>query len=135
MKGLWWLLRRLILPAAIATLAGRLAFVIFVTGYTGIANIFADAEDARVTFGLIAVILIAVVIAAYLLRRLDWHAAWRVVTLLAFSAAAGFVLIYLLTEVVAYALLVMSPAIVSAIVWLLCNIDLLKRSKKEPTLG
>ena len=125
---LWWPLRRLLLPGVVATVLGRLTFVLAMEGFEDMSALFSDSEDALITFGLIATVLgLAVLPVAYLLRRLDWPAWVRAPLLLLAGGAGGFVLIYILTTETLFANLGIAPAVVSTLVWLFFNLDLLPR--------
>ena len=130
MTILVFLFRRLLLPTAIATIVGRFAFNIAQTGALNISETFFDAADAFYTVVMVFIILLATALAALVLNRLNLHPLLRITVLLAIAAGSGFALVLYLTEVVAYAELVYSPAVACCIVWMLCNLDLMKRTKK-----
>jgi len=125
-----FILRRLLLPSVIATLVGRFAFNLAQTGTLDFAGTFVDRADAFYTFVIVFVILLAVALVAVLLARLNLHPLLRILLLLGVAMGSGFALVLYLTEVVAYAELVYSPAIACCVVWMLCNIDLMKRGKR-----
>ncbi|WP_373489511.1 hypothetical protein [Blastomonas sp.] len=124
------LFRRLLLPTLIATLVGRFTFNVAQTGEVDIANTFVDAMDAGYTFFMVLVILSGVTLVAYALRALRMSVWFRMPVLLLTAAGTGFALVLYLTEVVAYAELVYAPAVAACLVWMACNIDLLKRVNK-----
>ena len=130
MTILIFLFRRLLLPTAIATLVGRFAFNLAQTGALNISETFFDAADAFYTVVMVFVILLATALVALPLHRFDLPLSVRVPVLLAVAAGSGFALVLYLTEVVAYAELVYAPAVACCIVWMLCNLDLMKRTKK-----
>lgn len=130
MTILLFILRRLLLPTAIATLVGRFAFNLAQTGALNISETFVDTADAFYTVVMVFVILLATALVALALARLNAHPLIRIPVLLATAAGSGFALVLYLTEVVAYAELVYAPAVACCIVWMLCNLDLMKRAKK-----
>lgn len=125
-----FILRRLLLPTAIATLVGRFAFNLAQTGSLNVSETFTDAADAFYTVVMVFIILLATALVALVLARLNLHPLLRVPILLAAAAGSGFALVLYLTEVVAYAELVYSPAVACCVVWMLCNLDLMKRAKR-----
>lgn len=125
-----FILRRLLLPTAIATLVGRFAFNLAQTGALNISETFVDTADAFYTVVMVFIILLAVVLVALGLARFTLHPLVRIPVLLAVAAGSGFALVLYLTEVVAYAELVYAPALACCLVWMLCNIDLVKHVKK-----
>lgn len=130
MTILVFLLRRLLLPTAIATLVGRFAFNLSRTGALNVSETFVDSADAFYTVVMVFVILLATALAALALAKANLHPLVRVPILLVVAAGSGFALVLYLTEVVAYAELVYAPAVACCIVWMLCNLDLMKRVKK-----
>lgn len=130
MTILSFILRRLLLPTAIATLVGRFAFNLAQTGSLNVSETFVDTADAFYTVVMVFIILLAVALVALVLAKANLHPILRVPLLLAVAAGSGFALVLYLTEVVAYAELVYSPAVACCIVWMLCNLDLMKRTKK-----
>ncbi|MDM7956335.1 hypothetical protein [Blastomonas sp.] len=135
MTILIFLFRRLLLPTAIATLVGRFAFNLAQTGSLNVSETFFDAADAFYTVVMVFAILLATALVALGLARLNLHPLIRVPILLATAAGSGFALVLYLTEVVAYAELVYAPAVACCIVWMLCNLDLLKRRKRKTVHG
>jgi xanthine/uracil permease len=130
MKILTFILRRLLLPTVIATVVGRFAFNIAQTGALNVSETFVDTTDAFYTVVMVFIILLATALVALPLHRFDLPLSVRIPVLLATAAGSGFALVLYLTEVVAYAELVYAPAVACCIVWMLCNLDLLKRAKK-----
>lgn len=125
-----FILRRLLLPTAIATLVGRFAFNLAQTGALNVSETFVDSADAFYTVVMVFIILLATALAALVLARLNLHSLIRIPVLLAVAAGSGFALVLYLTEVVAYAELVYAPAVACCAVWMLCNLDLMKRTQK-----
>lgn len=129
------ILRRLLLPTAIATLASRFVFTLVQLGSASLSDMFVGVEDAYYTFIMVFVILLGVTAVAFVLARFSVPPWLRVPLLLGVAAESGFLLVLFLTEVVAYAELAYAPAVAAGIVWMLCNLDLLKRRKKETVHG
>lgn len=124
------ILRRLLLPTCISTLASRFIFTLFQEGSADLSDMFVGTEDAYYTFIMVFAVLIVVTLVAYGFRRLNLAAWLCIPLLLGVAAESGFLLVLYLTEVVAYAELAYAPAVAAGIVWMLCNPDLIKRIKK-----
>lgn len=135
MNILTFILRRLLLPTCIATLASRFIFTLFQEGSADLNDMFVGTEDAYYTFIMVFVVLLCVTGLAYALDRSRAPTWLRVPLLLGVAAESGFLLVLFLTEVVAYAELAYAPSVAAGIVWMLCNLDLLKRRKKETVHG
>ncbi|WP_017671134.1 hypothetical protein [Blastomonas sp. AAP53] len=129
------ILRRLLLPTAIATLASRFVFTLFQLGTASLSDMFVGVEDAYYTFIMVFVILLGVTVVAYGFARFNVPPWLRILLLLGVAAESGFLLVLFLTEVVAYAELAYAPAVAAGLVWMLCNPDLLKRRKKVTVHG
>ncbi|WP_033924620.1 hypothetical protein [Sphingomonas sp. 35-24ZXX] len=132
---LTFILRRLLLPTCVSTLASRFIFTLFQEGTADLNDMFVGTEDAYYTFIMVFVVLLCVTGVAYALDRSRAPTWLRVPLLLGVAAESGFLLVLFLTEVVAYAELAYAPAVAAGIVWMLCNLDLLKRRKKETVHG
>jgi hypothetical protein len=130
MTILTFLLRRLLLPTCIATLASRFVFTLFQEGSADLSDMFVGTEDAYYTFIMVFVVLLCMTAVAYVLDRSRAPSWLRVPLLLGVAAESGFLLVLFLTEVVAYAELAYAPAVAAGIVWMLCNLDLMKRGPK-----
>jgi hypothetical protein len=130
MTILTFLLRRLLLPTCIATLASRFVFTLFQEGSADLGDMFVGTEDAYYTFIMVFVVLLCMIAVAYVLDRSRAPSWLRVPLLLGVAAESGFLLVLFLTEVVAYAELAYAPAVAAGIVWMLCNLDLMKRGPK-----
>lgn len=130
MTILTFLLRRLLLPTCIATLASRFVFTLFQEGSADLGDMFVGTEDAYYTFIMVFVVLLCMTAVAYVLDRSRARGWLRVPLLLGVAAESGFLLVLFLTEVVAYAELAYAPAVAAGIVWMLCNLDLMKRGPK-----
>ncbi len=135
MNILTFILRRLLLPTCIATLASRFIFTLFQEGSADLNDMFVGTEDAYYTFIMVFVVLLCVTGLAYALDRSRAPTWLRVPLLLGVAAESGFLLVLFLTEVVAYAELAYAPSVAAGIVWMLCNLDLLKRRKKVTVHG
>lgn len=135
MTILTFILRRLLLPTCVSTLASRFIFTLFQEGSADLNDMFVGTEDAYYTFIMVFVVLLCVTGVAYALDRSRAPTWLRVPLLLGVAAESGFLLVLFLTEVVAYAELAYAPAVAAGIVWMLCNLDLLKRRKKETVHG
>ncbi len=132
---LTFILRRLLLPTCVSTLASRFIFTLFQEGSADLNDMFVGTEDAYYTFIMVFVVLLCVTGVAYALDRSRAPTWLRVPLLLGVAAESGFLLVLFLTEVVAYAELAYAPAVAAGIVWMLCNLDLMKRRKKETVHG
>lgn len=132
---LTFILRRLLLPTCVSTLASRFIFTLFQEGSADLNDMFVGTEDAYYTFIMVFVVLLCVTGLAYALDRSRAPTWLRVPLLLGVAAESGFLLVLFLTEVVAYAELAYAPAVAAGIVWMLCNLDLLKRRKKVTVHG
>ncbi|ESZ85807.1 MAG: hypothetical protein Q27BB25_17375 [Blastomonas sp. CACIA14H2] len=130
MTMLTFLFRRLLLPTCIATLASRFVFTLFQEGSADLSDMFVGTEDAYYTFIMVFVVLLCMTGVAYVLDRSRAPTWLRVPLLLGVAAESGFLLVLFLTEVVAYAELAYAPATAAGIVWMLCNLDLMKRGAK-----
>ena len=135
MNILTFILRRLLLPTCIATLASRFIFTLFQEGSADLNDMFVGTEDAYYTFIMVFVVLLCVTGLAYALDRSRAPTWLRVPLLLGVAAESGFLLVLFLPEVVAYAELAYAPSVAAGIVWMLCNLDLLKRRKKVTVHG
>ncbi len=135
MTILTFILRRLLLPTCVSTLASRFIFTLFQEGSADLNDMFVGTEDAYYTFIMVFVVLLCVTGLAYALDRSRAPTWLRLPLLLGVAAESGFLLVLFLTEVVAYAELAYAPAVAAGIVWMLCNLDLLKRRKKETVHG
>lgn len=135
MNILTFILRRLLLPTCISTLASRFIFTLFQEGSADLNDMFVGTEDAYYTFIMVFVVLLCVTGLAYALDRSRAPTWLRVPLLLGVAAESGFLLVLFLTEVVAYAELAYAPSVAAGIVWMLCNLDLLKRRKKVTVHG
>ena len=135
MTILTFILRRLLLPTCVSTLASRFIFTLFQEGSADLNDMFVGTEDAYYTFIMVFVILLGVTAVAYGFARFNVPPWLRILLLLGVAAESGFLLVLFLTEVVAYAELAYAPAVAAGIVWMLCNLDLLKRRKKETVHG
>ena len=131
MTILTFLLRRLLLPTCIATLASRFVFTLFQEGSADLSDMFVGTEDAYYTFIMVFVVLLCMTAVAYGLDRSRAPSWLRVPLLLGVAAESGFLLVLFLTEVVAYAELAYAPAVAAGLVWMLCNVDLLRRGPKS----
>ena len=130
MTILTFIFRRLLLPTCIATLASRFVFTLFQEGSADLSDMFVGTEDAYYTFIMVFVVLLCMTGVAYVLDRSRAPTWLRVPLLLGVAAESGFLLVLFLTEVVAYAELAYAPATAAGIVWMLCNLDLMKRGAK-----
>ena len=135
MTILTFILRRLLRPTCVSTLASRFIFTLFQEGSADLNDMFVGTEDAYYTFIMVFVVLLCVTGVAYALDRSRAPTWLRVPLLLGVAAESGFLLVLFLTEVVAYAELAYAPSVAAGIVWMLCNLDLLKRRKKVTVHG
>lgn len=135
MTILTFILRRLLLPTCISTLASRFIFTLVQEGSADLSDMFVGTEDAYYTFIMVFAVLIVVTLVAYGCQRLNLPVWLRIPLLLGVAAESGFLLVLYLTEVVAYAELAYAPAVAAGIVWMFCNTDLLKRQKRETVHG
>jgi uncharacterized membrane protein len=135
MTILTFILRRLLLPTCVSTLASRFIFTLFQEGSADLSDMFVGTEDAYYTFIMVFAVLLCVTGVAYALDRSRAPTWLRLPLLLGVAAESGFLLVLFLTEVVAYAELAYAPSVAAGIVWMLCNLDLLKRRKKETVHG
>ena len=103
--------------------------------YAGRSVLFLDFIRPWWLVLLVFVVLLCVTGVAYALDRSRAPTWLRIPLLLGVAAESGFLLVLFLTEVVAYAELAYAPAVAAGIVWMLCNLDLLKRRKKETVHG
>lgn len=126
-----WITRRLALPTLVAAVVGRSAFTIAQVGFAGFEGVFTDWQDAAYTLVMVFVTVAAVTITAMGLARTALHGALRAMVLFVVGAIAAWALVYFLTDVIAYANLAIVPAIATTIVWILCNLDVLKRKKEN----
>ncbi|WAC24386.1 hypothetical protein [Blastomonas sp. SL216] len=130
MTILTFILRRLLLPTCISTLASRFIFTLFQEGSADLGDMFVGTEDAYYTFIMVFVVLCCMTAVAYALDRSRAPTWLRAPLLIGIAAESGFLLVLFLTEVVAYAELAYAPAVAAGIIWMLCNLDLLKRGQK-----
>ena len=131
-----WTLRRVLLPALVASVIGSFLFSAINYGWDSLSNVFEtflSAETFGLTFFMVTVVVIGVLLAALALRGMP--ALPKIVLLPAFGALVGFVMVYILTTEVPYSTPAIAPAIAVSIAWMLFNTDLVKRRKKDAIHG